>query len=37
MSYCNGKNIEIVREKAIKMLVLEKNAILRLNTKVNGL
>ena len=25
MSYCTGKNIEIARGKAIKMLVLEKN------------
>ena len=36
MSYCTGKNIEIARGKALKMLVLEKNTILRLNNKVNG-
>ena len=31
MSYCNSKNIEIVRGKAVKILVLEKNIISRLN------
>ena len=31
MSYCTGKNIEIARGKAIKMLVLEKIIISRLN------
>lgn len=27
MSYCTGKNIEIARGKAIKMLVLEKKPV----------
>ena len=27
MSYCTGKNIEIARGKAIKMLVLEKKLV----------
>ncbi len=31
MPYCTGKNIEIARGKAIKMLVVEKNIISRLN------
>ena len=26
MSYCTGKNIEIARGKAIKMLVIEKTS-----------
>ena len=27
MVYCNGKNIEIAREKSVKMLVVEKKPV----------